>query len=82
MNKQPFYHDAQFTADHLPAIRKCLRGFSTVIKSSIEITGNQILFTATEDLAQVTTVALKKVGVRFVGSSCVDCEPGNPTDLM
>ena len=87
MNKQPFYHVGQFKSGDKKAIEKAIRSLPTVLKKSIDIIKaetspigiGEVLFTATSDVSEEATKALKKVGVALIGP--VDAEPGDPADL-
>jgi hypothetical protein len=67
MNKQPFYHAGQFKSGDKKAIEKAIRSLPTVLKKSIDIIKaetspigiGEVLFTATSDVSEEATKALK-----------------------
>jgi hypothetical protein len=88
MNKQPYYHDAHFSnklsdndASHIVDSVKRMR---TVIKDTVEfsIGNDELLFTATSDVTRRAGEVIRSCsgGSALVGE--VECEPGDPADLM
>lgn len=87
MNKQPFYHDAQFKTklrdQNVNSMLEAVMRIRGVLKGSVEFSvGNdQLLFTATSDVTARATEVLRKIaGSDMIGD--VECEPGDPADLM
>lgn len=86
MNKQPYYHSVEFwrlTGDEQKSIVDGIKRIKGVIKSSVEVSNGEVLFTATGDMVAETERLIAKVigdKTKIVGP--VECEPGDPADLM
>ena len=82
MNVQPFYHDAQIEGEfnHRKVVA-ALEAIDDVLGETIEVAGDQVLFTATSCVASEAEEVLDRLGLRLVGN-VVEWEAGDPADLM
>ena len=84
MNKQPFYHEVWFyklNEDQQKEAGNILKGLLPAkLKDTLEMGALTATFTSTEDLCKQVKEEFGKL--EYSRLRRVDCEPGDPSDLM
>jgi len=80
MNTQPFYHSAEIMSDHTEKQLREILSCPSVLDNTVELCGYELLFTATEDMADKAIEMLRSAGVGVQG--VILSEAGDPADLL
>ena len=81
MNKQPFYHGTELKGSYDKAeVERMVGDIVNVLPETVQLENGELLFTATDDMTEEVAELLTDMHVEM---SCpVECEPGDPADLM
>lgn len=81
MNKQPFYHQTELKGSYdTREVVAMVSSIDNVLPYTVELINGELLFTATDDMCVEVVGLLTDMHIEM---ACpLECEPGDPADLM